>query len=189
LDAHVVDGGASTNPSTYELLAGIHAVDADEIVVLPNSPNVILAAERAAELSERPVEVVATRCPQEGLSLLVEFNPRGSAADNAAALRTAAGRLRTGGVAPSARDDARGRFRAGDAVGYVGEELVAFGDPAETLAGVVARIAEGSELVTCIAGEGAPADRATVEAVLSNGSELEYHEGDQPAWWWLLSAE
>jgi dihydroxyacetone kinase-like predicted kinase len=189
LGAHVVDGGASTNPSTYELLAGIHAVDAAEIVVLPNSPNVILAAERAAELSERTVEVVATRSPQEGLSLLVELDPRSSAAENAAALRTAVPRLRTGGVAPSARDDPRGRFRAGEAVGYVGEELVAFGDPAETLAGVAARIADGSELVTCIAGEGAPADRATVEAVLSNGSELEYHEGDQPAWWWLLSAE
>jgi hypothetical protein len=71
----------------------------------------------------------------------------------------------------------------------VEEELVAFGDPAETLAGVAERIADGSELLTCIAGEGAPANRATVEAVLSNGAELEYHEGGQPAWWWLLSAE
>ena len=54
LGAHVVEGGATLNPSTYELLAGIHAVDAHEVIVLPNSPNVILAAERAAELSERP---------------------------------------------------------------------------------------------------------------------------------------
>jgi DAK2 domain fusion protein YloV len=189
LGALVVDGGASMNPSTYELLAGIHAVAADEVVVLPNSPNVILAAERAAELSERPVEVVATRSPQEGLSLLVELSPARSAADNAAAMRAAAVRVRTGGVAPSARDDARGRFRAGDAVGYVEEELVAFGDPAETLAGVAERIAGGSELLTCIAGEGAPAGRAAVEAVLANGTEVEYHEGGQPAWWWLLSAE
>ena len=189
LGAHVVDGGASMNPSTYELLAGIHAAAADEVVVLPNSPNVILAAERAAELSERPAEVVATRSPLEGLSLLVELGPTRSAADNAAAMRAGAPRLRTGGVAPSARDDARGRFRAGDAVGYVGEELVAFGDPAETLAGVAERIADGSELLTCVAGEGAPAGRAAVEAVLANGTELEYHEGGQPAWWWLLSAE
>ena len=189
LGALVVDGGASMNPSTYELLAKIHSVAADEVIVLPNSPNVTLAAERAAELSERPVEVVPTRCPQEGLSLLVGLDPGRPAADNAAALRTAAGRLRTGGVARSARDDAHGRFRAGDAVGYVEEELVAFGDPAETLAGVAERIADGSELLTCIAGEGAPANRATVEAVLWNGAELEYHEGGQPAWWWLLSAE
>ena len=189
LGALVVDGGASMNPSTYELLAASRAVDAEEVVVLPNSPNVILAAERAAELSERPVEVVPTRSPQEGLSLLVELGPDRSAADNVAAMRAAATRLRTGGVAPSARDDARGRFRAGDAVGFVGDELVAFGDPAETLAGVAERIADGSELLTCIAGEGAPAGRAAVEAVLANGTEVEYHEGGQPAWWWLLSAE
>ena len=51
LGAHVVDGGATLNPSTYDILAGIHAVPAAEAIVLPNSPNVILAAERAAELS------------------------------------------------------------------------------------------------------------------------------------------
>jgi len=189
LGALVVEGGASMNPSTYELLAGIHSVAADEVIVLPGSANVILAAERAAELSERPVEVVPTRSPQESLSLLVGFDPGLSATENAAALRTAGAELRTGGVAASARDDAQGRFRAGEAVGYVGEELVAFGDPAATLADVAERIGHGSELLTCIAGEGAPADRATVEAVLSNGTELEYHEGGQPAWWWLLSAE
>ncbi len=189
LGAFVVDGGSSMNPSTYEILAGIHSVAADEVIVLPNSPNVILAAERAAELSERPVEVVATRSPQEALSLLVGFDSDRPADENVATLRSAAAGLRTGGVARSARDDARGRFRAGDAVGYVEDELVAFGNPAETLAGVARRMAPGSELLTCIAGAGAPADRATVEAVLANGAELEYHEGGQPAWWWLLSAE
>lgn len=189
LGAVVIDGGASMNPSTYELLAGIHAVAADEVVVLTNNPNVFLAAERAAELSERPVEVVATRSPQEGLSLLVGFDPQRSAADNAAALGADAARLSTGGVAPSARDDAQGRFRVGEAIGYVGEELVAFGDPVETLADVAERLADGKELVTCLAGEGAPADRATVETVIPEGADLEYHDGGQPAWWWLLSAE
>src|SRR5215218_6143288 len=52
LGAHVVDGGPTMNPSTYDILAGIHAAPGSSAVVLPNSPNVILAAERAAELSE-----------------------------------------------------------------------------------------------------------------------------------------
>ena len=43
------------NPSTYELLAGIHDVPAEEVVVLPNSSNVVMAAEHAAELSEKVV--------------------------------------------------------------------------------------------------------------------------------------
>ena len=189
LGAAVVDGGASMNPSTYELLAGIHAVGAEEAVVLPNSPNVVLAAERAAELSERPVAVVPTHSPQAGLSILVELDPDLPAGDNAAALREAVARVATGAVAPAMRDDSQGRFRVGDAVGYVGQELVAFGDPVETLAAVLDRIAHGRELVTCHAGERAPEGREAVAAVTPAAVELEYHEGGQPAWWWLLSAE
>ena len=189
LGALVVDGGASMNPSTFELLAGIRAVAAEEVVVLPNSPNVILAAERAAELSERPVAVVPTRSPQAGLSVLVGLDPRASAEENAAALGRGVTRVRTGGVAPSAREDPQGRFRAGDAIGYVDEHLVAFGDPITTLSRVMAQLAEGNGLVTCLEGESAPADRAQVEALTPAGIELEYHPGGQQAWWWLLSAE
>src|SRR5918997_1373432 len=110
------DGAATANPSTLELLAVIDAAGAEEAVVLPNSPNVVLAAERAAELAQRPVEVVPTASPQEGLSILVGFDPAAPAAANAAALGEAVERVATGGVAPSARNDSQGRFRAGDAV-------------------------------------------------------------------------
>jgi DAK2 domain fusion protein YloV len=189
LGARVVDGGATANPSTLELLAGIDAVGAEEAVVLPNSPNVLLAAERAAELAQRPVAVVPTASPQEGLSVLVGFDPAAPAADNAAALGEAVERVATGGVAPSARDDPQGRFRAGEAVGYVDDRLVAFGDPVTTLGTVMAELAAGHELITCLAGEGAPAGADAVEALTPTGVELELHDGGQPAWWWLLSAE
>jgi DAK2 domain fusion protein YloV len=185
----VVDGGATMNPSTYELLAGIHAAPGAEVLVLPNSPNVILAAERAAELSEKPARVVPTTAPQEGLAALLAFDPTHGAAQNEAAVSEAAEALRLGGVAPAARDDAQGRFAAGDAVGYAGGELVAWGDPAETLAATLAQIADGAELLTCIAGDEPPLDRAAVEARAPAGVEVEYHEGGQPAWWWLLCAE
>ena len=142
----VVDGGPTMNPSTYELLAGIHAAPGIEVVVLPNSPNVILAAERAAELSEKPASVVPTTAPQEGLAALLAFDPARPSADNALAVRGAADALRIGGVAPAARDDAQGRFTAGDAVGYAGGELVAWGDPAATLAATLDRIVDGAEL-------------------------------------------
>ena len=65
---HVLDGGPTMNPSTYDLLAGIHAVPAEEVVVLPNSANVIMAAERAAELSEKQVLVVPHASQQAGLA-------------------------------------------------------------------------------------------------------------------------
>jgi hypothetical protein len=92
-------------------------------------------------------------------------------------------------VAPAARDDAQGRFSAGQAVGYAGEELVAWGDPEQTLAATLARLADGAELLTCIAGLEPPLDRQAVETHTPDGVEVEYHEGGQPAWWWLLCAE
>jgi uncharacterized protein len=189
LGVHVVDGGATMNPSTYELLAGIHAAPAAEVVVLPNSPNVILAAERAAALSEKPARVVPTTAPQEGLAALLAFDPSGGSEDNALAVSEAAEHLTVGGVAPAARDDARGRFSAGEAVGYADGELVAWGDPAATLAATLERICAGAELLTCIAGEDPPLGHEHVEARIPTGVEIEYHEGGQPAWWWLLCAE
>ena len=185
----VVDGGSTMNPSTYELLAGIHAAPGAEVVVLPNSPNVILAAERAAELSEKPASVVPTTAPQEGLAALLAFDPARPSAENALAVKSAADALRIGGVAPAARDDARGRFAAGEAVGYAGGELVAWGDPAATLAATLNQLVDGAELLTCIAGEQPPLGQDDVEARVPEGVEVEYHEGGQPAWWWLLCAE
>ena len=185
----VVDGGPTMNPSTYELLAGIHAAPGAEVLVLPNSPNVILASERACELSEKPAAVVATTAPQEGLAALLAFDAHRGAEANAAAVSSAAEALRIGGVAPAARDDAQGRFIAGDAVGYAGGELVAWGDPAATLVATLDQLVDGAELLTCIAGEAPPLGEDDVQASMPDGVELEYHEGGQPAWWWLLCAE
>jgi DAK2 domain fusion protein YloV len=189
LGAYVVDGGATLNPSTYELLAGIHTVDADEVIVLPNSPNVILAAERAAELSERRVRVVPTRAQQVGLAALIAFDPARSVDQNAESVGAAAEALRTGGVAQAARDDAQGRFREGEAVGYAGEDLVAWGDLSEVLTSAISKVADGCEVLTCIAGDGAPLGEEELLALLPDGLELDFHQGDQPAWWYLLAAE
>jgi uncharacterized protein len=189
LGVYVIDGGATMNPSTYELLAGIHAAHGSEVLVLPNSSNVIMAAERAAELSEKPASVVPTTAPQEGIAALLAFDPAHEVAENARAVADAASALRLAGVAPAARDDAQGRFRAGDAVGYVDGELRAWGDPRATLDATLAELAGEAELVTCVAGDSPPLDREQVESLRPEHVELEYHDGGQPAWWWLLCAE
>jgi len=189
LGALVVPGGETLNPSTYELLAGIHEVAAEEIVVLPNSPNVFMAAERAAELSDKQVCVVPTRNQQAGLAAAIALLPDAGAQETAEAMLAALAHIRTGGVAPAAREDPGGRFVVGDAVGYVGDDLVAWGDPEGTLRDVLAQLADGAELVTCIAGDGAPLDALAIDALLPGGVEIEHSAGGQPSWWWLLSAE
>jgi dihydroxyacetone kinase-like predicted kinase len=189
MGAHVLEGGQTLNPSTHELLAGIHEVPAEEVVVLPNSANVFMAAERAAELSDKAVRVVASRSQQAGLSALVALMPDASAADNAAAMEVALTHLRTGAVAPAAREDVQGRFAVGDAVGFVDDEIVAWGDPGPTLGAVLQALAAGAELLTCITGDGAPLDDDGVAALAPGGVELELSEGGQPSYWWLLAAE
>jgi fatty acid kinase len=189
LGLRVLDGGPTLNPSTYDLLAAIHAVPAEEVVVLPNSANVIMAAERAAELSEKTVCVVASRSPQAGLAAAVSLDPTRRAVENAEAMIETLERVRTGAVAPAGRDDAQGRFHAGDAVGFVEDEIVAWGEPVQTLREVLARLARGAELITCLRGADAPLDDGAVEALVDGGTELELSDGGQPSYWWLLSAE
>ena len=189
LGAQVIDGGATMNPSTYDLLAAIHAAGGYEAIVLPNSPNVIMAAERAAELSQIPTRVVPTRSQQEGLLALIAFEPSRSAAQNSAAVADAARGLVTGGVAPAAKDDVQGRFRTGEAVGYAGDELVAWGDPTTTLRAVLESVGAHAEVVTLIAGQGAPLEADAIEGLLPNGAEMEFHSGGQAAWWYLVAAE
>ena len=86
LGATPLPGGPTLNPSTYELLAGIHDVPAEEVVVLPNSPNVLMAAERAAELSDKKVVVVPTRSQQAGLAAAVALDPGAQRRENGAAM-------------------------------------------------------------------------------------------------------
>jgi hypothetical protein len=189
LGAHVVEGGATLNPSTFELLAGIHAVPAEQVVVLPNSGNVIMAADRAAELSEKQVVVVESRWPQAGLACLVEHASERPAAENGERLRAALAGVRVGAVAPAARDDKQGRFRQGDAVGFLSEEIVAWGGAEDTLRSVLGQLGDGAELLTVIAGDGAPLDGAGVEALAPAGVEVESLDGGQPHYWWLVAAE
>jgi dihydroxyacetone kinase-like predicted kinase len=189
LGAHVVEGGATLNPSTYEILAGIHEVSADEVLVLPNSPNVILAAREAAKLSEKRARVLESRSQQAALVALVELMPEDDAEANADRIATALSEIREGAVAPAARDDAQGRFVRGDAVGFAGDEVVAWGGAGSTLSATIGRVAEGAEIVTVIEGDAAPISLSQLPLELPDGLEVELQHGGQPHYWWLIAAQ
>jgi hypothetical protein len=189
LGVHTLEGGPTLNPSTYDLLASIHAIPAEQVVVLPNSANVVMAAERAAELSDKTVRVVLSRSPQAGLAAAVSLDPNRDAATNAAAMAQTLEHVRTGAVAPAARDDVQGRFREGDAVGFIEEKIVAWGRPREALREVLEQLAQSAELITCLRGAEAPLDDEAVQALAAGEVEFELSEGGQERYWWLLSAE
>ncbi len=189
MGAYVVDGGETFNPSIYDLLAAIHEVPCEEVIVLPNSPNVVMAAERAAELSDKLARVVPCTSQQAGLLAMVEMDPDAPVAQNAERLAGTLAEVRIGSVAPAARDDAKGRFSQGEAVGFVEDRISSWGAPERTLSETMAGLAEGAEILTVICGTGAPIEQDQIGAHAPSGIELELHDGGQPHYWWLLAAE
>ncbi len=187
LGAVVVDGGPTLNPSTNDILKAIESVAAREVLVLPNSADVVLAARGAAELASKETVVVGSDSQQGALAALVELDPDASAAENAQRLEDVLTEIRTGSVAPAVKDDADGRFAAGDCVGFEGEEVVAWGAPAETLNRTLGLVADGAEIVTVIAGEKAPIEAGEITA--PDGVELETQYGGQRHYYWLIAAQ
>ena len=130
--------------------------------------------------------MVPTTAPQEGLAALLAFDPAATAEDS--------GGGGGGGVLPAPRRGGARRATTpralppGDAVGYADGELVAWGSPEETLAATIARRRRGRP-PHLHRRRGAPLPLEAVERAAPDGVELEYHEGGQPAWWWLFAAE
>jgi dihydroxyacetone kinase-like predicted kinase len=182
-------GDTSSGPSPYDLLAAIHAIDEEEVVVLPNSVGMLAAARRAAQLSEKTTYMVESRSHQAGLAAAAVMDPHLGARENAERMSRTIAHIRTGSVVPAEADDAGGRFQAGDALAFLGDELVAWGQPRDALRAVLERLADGAELITCLRGAGAPLDDRTVETLAAGEIEFELSDGGQRGAWWLLAAE
>jgi uncharacterized protein len=195
--AYLVDGGQSMNPSAEELLRAVEATDSAEVILLPNNKNIVMAAEQAAKMSTVQVVVVPARSVQAGLSAMVAYDPEATVEQNGYDMAAAFGSLVTGEVTRAVRDsrvDAV-QVREGEFIGLVDDRVVVSDDD---LARVVTTVAShlvdgGRELMTVLLGGGADAALAA-EAVerlrgLYPQLELEVHEGGQPLYPLLLSAE
>jgi DAK2 domain fusion protein YloV len=191
----VVEGGQSMNPSAAELLAAIDRTDARSVFVLPNNSNVILAAEQAADLSTKDVHVIRTDSIPAGLAALVAFNSSKDADANAEAMEEALGSIATGAVTIASKDAqlngvaiSRGNF-----LGLAGGEPVAQGADFDDVAHAVFErlLAEPRGFVTLLTGSDSP-DVTGIVAALEREHpdlELEVHEGGQPHYPLLVSAE
>jgi uncharacterized protein len=189
LGAATVAGGPKLNPSTEEILAAIEAAPARQVVVLPNSPNVVMAAEEAARKSSKQVVVAPCRSLQAAVEALSLVEIDGDAEGLAGAIGEAIGELRIAAVAEAARADRDGRFEVGEAVALLGDEVVAWGTPAAALEGAIAAIGDGAEVLTVIAGAEPPLGPAEIEALLPEGIETAQIDGGQATHWWLLAAQ
>jgi DAK2 domain fusion protein YloV len=195
--AAVVHGGQAANPSTGELLDAVEKIDAEEVLLLPNNPNVILAARQASELTTRRVRVVPTRNAAEGFAALLALDPDRDATANAEVMTLAGRAVQTLQVTEAVRDATIGdhKVRKGQTIVLDPDDglLAVGGNRLKAMLGALAALEPGFELVTLYYGAGV--DRSEAEEAAARivkwrpGLEVEVIEGDQPHYRYLIAAE
>jgi DAK2 domain fusion protein YloV len=193
----IVRGGQGANPSTGELLAAVEATAADELLILPNNPNVVLAARQVALMAGRPVQVVPTRNCAEGVAALFGLDPERRAADNAASMTTAGRSVQTMQVTEAVRDaTVSGRkVKEGQAMALDPDDglLAVHGDPHHAVLDALDRLDPGFGLLTIYYGEDASLAEAEALALQIRAAapevEVEVIHGGQPHYRYLISAE
>jgi len=183
------------NPSTADLLAAVESLPETGVVLLPNSKNVVLAAEQAAAQSAKDVRVVPTRSMQAGLGALVAFDAGRSLDENAKAMEEAAVAVRAGSVALASRSAKVGELDIGEGqfLGLVDGEPVTAGDELAPVASevVASLVGDGADVLTVFVGDGADGSEAVVDSIRADhpGLEVEVHEGGQPHYPLLFAVE
>ncbi|MEJ5311705.1 MAG: DAK2 domain-containing protein [Anaerolineae bacterium] len=193
----IVEGGQTMNPSTAQILAAIDASLSDSVIILPNNKNILLAAQQAAEVSNKHVAVVPTRSIPQGVSALLALDQQATLDGNVAAMLRAAKEVVTGEVTWATRDVALNGIdvREGDAIGLLDGELVVDAESFdEAVYWLLAEVElEDCELVTLYYGEGVDAAQAESLAARLNETypELEFEviEGGQPHYPYIISIE
>jgi DAK2 domain fusion protein YloV len=193
----VVQGGQSANPSTGELMAAVEGVRAREVLLLPNNPNVVLAARQVAEMSSRRVIVVPTRNAAEGYAALLALDPTRDAAANAEPMTKRGRALQTMAVTEAVRDATIGgrKVKRGQTIVLDPDDglIAAHGDRDKAVLAAFATLEPGTELVTIYYGDGAVLDEAEAIAKKITGAvpgvEVEIFHGGQPFYRYLISAE
>jgi DAK2 domain fusion protein YloV len=191
----VVAGGPTANPSVGQLLEAITAVGSEHVLVLPNDPNIRLAAERAAAESTKDVRVVATSSIPEGIAAALPFDPAVEVDANEEAMRAALDGIAAAEITRASRSATVDGVAvgAGDYLALLDGRAVAAGDDIwSVLDAVVERFAtDGHSFVQVLRGDGAPeADEITQRYVdRPTGLEIDIQWGGQPHYPLLLSAE
>ena len=194
---YLIEGGQTMNPSTEDMLNAIDKVSADNIFILPNNKNIILAAQQASSLVEdKNIIVIPSKTVPQGITALVNFMPDLSVTENVDNMEREMGSVKTAQITYAVRTtNIDGMdIEQGDIMGLGDHGMLAVGKSVEgtAMAALKAMIDENSELVTIyygsdIGGEDAErmADQARAEFP---EAEIEQY-GGQPIYYYLISVE
>lgn len=193
----VVAGGQTMNPSTRELADAIRRVPAEKVIVLPNNRNIVLAANAAVSVVDKPAAVVPTTSIPQAFSAMLAVDEDLDMTALVAEMTSAAHSVRSGEVTVAIKN-AKGKagpIKKGQVIGIVEHEIEVVGND---VAEVAARlgdhlVGEGAETLTVLAGE--EFDDARLEHLRDElarahpGVQIETHRGGQPLYHVIMAAE
>jgi DAK2 domain fusion protein YloV len=193
----IVPGGQTMNPSTQELLHAIEGLNEKDVVVLPNNGNVVLAAQKAQELSQKNVVVVPSETIPQGISALLAFNYQAELEKNAEAMERAAHNVQTAEITRAIRSVKINGLEVeeGEIIGLLNGELTAKGKSIEEVAEQILKQmkADEHEIITAYHGEDVAEAQAQelVDSLRKSYPEQEWEliDGGQPHYYYIISAE
>jgi DAK2 domain fusion protein YloV len=197
LGAGVVQGGQTMNPSAAELLQAAKRAFADHVLLLPNNPNILLAARQAQELDELHCTVVPTRSIPQGIAAVLAFNPDLDAEANVQVMTTAMQTVCSGEVTTAIRDSAVDGVSVaqGQAIALLDGTLIAAAETPHLALMELLRQAGPSDGALITLYWGADADQASASTAADQvrnqwpGSEVDVVPGGQPHYHYLVSIE
>ena len=193
----VVPGGQTMNPSTQDLLEAVENLPAERVILLPNNSNVILAAEQARELSEKPVAVVPSRSVPQGIAALLAVNYQADFETNLDAMTRAMEEVETGEITTATRSAQINGLEIveGQVIGLHDGELVVAGETVkEAVLALLGKMDPSQrEIITLYYGETVSQSEADAMADLVQekwpDQEVEVVDGGQHHYHYVLSVE
>lgn len=194
---YVISGGQTMNPSTEDFVEAVHKVNADNIFILPNNSNIVLAAQQAATVCEdQNIHVIPTKTIPQGLSACIMFNPDVDFDMNLSEMSDAIELVKTGQVTYAIKDTTfEGmEIKAGEFMGIKEKDIVvSLPDKMETTRQLIdTMIDDDSEIVTLIYGEDVKEEEASEIASYIEDKydvEVEVNNGEQPVYSFIIGVE
>ena len=194
----IISGGQTMNPSTDDIMKAVDEVNADNIFILPNNTNIILAAEQANILVEdKQLIVIPSKTIPQGIAAMLGYIPGQSAEENKESMIESMGGVLTGEITYAVRDTVIDDYeiKKGNIMGIGDEGILAVGEELEatTIDMIDAMVNEDSGMITVYYGEEVTEEDANklVEKLEEKfpDVEVECYMGGQPVYYYITSVE
>lgn len=193
----IIEGGQTMNPSTEDIMKAIDSCKAENIFILPNNSNIILAANQAKSLSEKNVHVIPTKTVPQGIAAMIEFDANSEMDENEEAMTAAVKNVKTVQVTYSVRDTVFNELeiKKDDILGISEGEITSVGQSIDSVSieALKQAVNEDSEILTVYFGEDIPEEdaeklKSKLEELFED-LEIEVYYGGQPIYYYIFSVE